>query len=234
VLLRSRMAFSLLAFGAMDSGMGRSSPPSPPTFLGYHWPIHTETKYQLHWRVQEMHPGVGTSTTSWDPQVIIRTGTIQPEGLAVVMDIQAAAYATTGEGNMTASPAMTLEAMSVLAVLTPQGHWEDVQWSVLTNPMTPRSVLTAMLRLSDLLPSIPVDGWAAGKPTDASFPAATLNIAGLHMEPRTPGAQKCTSYRRSRTVTGPFIRRLASLAIFLFSSKGHRLPAIPRDSTPGR
>jgi len=166
---------------------------SKEPFLSYHWPANTETQYQLLWRIHQMNPVVGgaieASTISWDPQVIIRTGTASQEGLPVVMNIQSAQYMTTETG-MEESPAITVEAMSVHAVLTPRGHWNVVQWSIPPGnpifPRLPRSILTAMFPLQDLLPPIPADGWTAGQTVEVPYPERILVIAFFHTEPQNP------------------------------------------------
>ncbi len=183
MLSRRGVVVSLLAFGGLGAGM--ASPSSPPTFIGYHWPTHTSAKYQLHWQVEERYPRASTSTTSttsWNPDVTIRTGSITREGLSVSMDIEPAQYATTEVGDVTVPPAMTLDAMSVQAVLTSQGSWKDVHWSLPAKAILPRSVLAAMLPLQDFLPLVPAGGWTAGQPTEVSYTASALDIASFHVE----------------------------------------------------
>jgi len=204
-----------------------------PTFPGYTWPIHTEACYSLRWSVQEVYPQIGMSTTSWNPQVMIRTETVQSDGIVVVMDIPAAEYVTAGEGQVTDLPAMRLGPMSVHAVLTPQGYWKDVHWSVPTNPTLPPSVLTAMLPLSDLLPLVPVNGWTADRPMDVYIPASTLEIGGLHIQLRTPqhfAVHIAPSVRDGHWTVRSTLTLPSKLPIFV---KGPSTPGQPRGLYPG-
>jgi len=179
----------VLILGIVGLGMRMSPDATGPTFPGYHWPAHTATAYQMRWQIREVDPSIGTttvaSTIGWDPRLTIQTGTLTPMGTAVTINI-AAASETTSTSSGTAPPPTPIGAMSVRGTLTPDGKWQNVRWSIPATTTLPRSILTAMLPLRDLLPLVSVDGWTAGHPVAVPYPTNDLEIPEFHIVMRRP------------------------------------------------
>lgn len=181
----------VLSLGLVALGMRMSPDTSGPTFTGYHWSAHASTTYQMRWKIREVDPSVDNttvvSTIAWDPRVTIQTGAMTSMGTAVTLNI-AGASETTSTASGTAPPPTVIGAMSVRATLTPDGAWQRVRWSIPTTAVLPRSILTAMLPLQNLLPLVPSGGWTAGHSRIVSYLASDLEIPEFHVVMKQPAS----------------------------------------------